>query len=644
MPEIKRLPESVANQISAGEVVERPASVVKELVENSLDAGSNKILIEIENGGKDLIRVKDNGHGIPSDEIEIAFDRYATSKITDINDLYSLKSLGFRGEALASIASVSILDIISRTKSQTKAIKMRLKGGKVISKEPCGASVGTDIIVKDLFFNTPARYKYLKTTRNEFKHISNIITREALAYPGVNFTLIHNGRIVLKTPGTGKTLDCIYAIYGKEMAQSLVKIDYEDRYIKVSGYISRPDYYRYNRSYEIFFVNKRAVHNSILNRGVEEAYQGLLPPGAYPVVFLNLKLNPILVDVNVHPTKKEVKFSRDKVIKEVIQNGINIELSKLDKSPRLKRNINPLNRDDKTKDKSEYQKIKLPEDKEQITNKSSDAGILKNQNPLDSQDSILLPSKKNGFYSKKNSQVSQNKFMDINNKLEKTEINDNYKKDKHYKTDSINIKDNSIKENKNKMDIPIKRVLGQIKNTYIIAEGRDGLYIIDQHNAHERILYQSFIEKYNNSEIVSQPLVVPVNIETTAPEAEVLKSYLPQLEKMGFKLEVFGINSFIVREVPSLIKKRSNKRVVREVIDKLLEHDKAMKPSELINEIISYMSCRGAIKAGEYLDKKEAEQIIEGLFKTDNPYRCPHGRPIIIHITEDDINKGMGRK
>ncbi|MDI3547604.1 MAG: mismatch repair protein MutL [Halanaerobiales bacterium] len=637
MARIKQLPESVANQISAGEVVERPASVVKELVENSIDAGSDKIAIETENGGKDKIRVRDNGSGIEADELELAFSRYATSKIKEINDLYSIKTLGFRGEALASIASVSRIEIRTRTEKELKGSYMKIAGGKIISKKPAGVPRGTDIIVEDLFYNTPARFKYLKTTNTEFGHISNIVNREALAYPEIQFSLRHNNNQVLQTPGSGDLLDALYAIYGEELVSNLLAVDYEDRYIKLEGFIARPDYYRSSRVYQLFFVNRRTVYNRILSMGVEEGYRGLLPPNTHPVVFLNLKLNQILVDVNVHPTKREIKFSRDEIIKDVIIKGIRATLESIDPAPRMQIKSRFDRKKNRLKEGLKKSKVRLPlkediaapgkvESKEDNSaNKMTAAQDKIPEDIIYIRDKSINPGEKERGKEKGNAkgENSQDRIRE-----EKDQTNEkNYVQVKNVPAGS-----------------PLKKILGRIHNTYIIAEAEDGMYIIDQHNAHERVLYDQFKNKFKNNRVVSQPLLVPATVEVTLPEMEVINKYRDDLEKLGIKMESFGGKSLIVQEVPAIIKRKATKKVIRELIDNLLKEGKTMNQAELIDEMITYMACRGAIKAGMKMEEEEVNKLINDLFQSTNPNRCPHGRPIIIHLTEKDIEKGMGRR
>lgn len=627
---IKRLPEIVANQISAGEVIERPASIVKELVENSIDAGSKEITIEVENGGRDSIRVKDDGKGIAEDDLELAFDRYATSKIENVNDLYSIRTLGFRGEALASIASISKVEIFSRSSDSLKGSKMLLEGGEIIKKAPAGVPVGTDITIRDIFYNTPARYKYLKTIETEFGHISNIVSREAMAYPEIKFTLIHNKREVLKTPGTGNLLDAIYSIYGEELVNNLIELEYEESYVKLSGFITRPNYTRSSRNHQIFFVNKRTVYNRSLSRGVEKGYQGLIPPGRYPVVFLNLKLNQVLVDVNVHPSKREVKFSREEIIEKIIEKGVRTNLSRINTAPQLKVR--------KQKGDS-FQEIKFDFDnyKPLDTNGRRSNTELSDDNKYFADKPYFTENKQAG------GKVAEENI--------KKDIRNNFYREKQpeyfiYNPEVKSIPEERVKTNyeTDKPPLPgINRIFGQILNTYILAEGTDGLYIIDQHNAHERVLYEKKYAEYRQQEILTQGLLVPVNIEVTLAEKEIIEKHFDLLNKLGIKIESFGSNSYIVTELPLLLKNLPGQVIVREIIDRLLENDRKLQPGDLIDDLITLMSCKAAIKAGKYLDMREMIELVAELFNTENPERCPHGRPIIIHISNEDIARSMGR-
>lgn len=336
--QIKKLPQEVVSKIAAGEVIERPASVVKELVENSIDADSDKIEIKVNNGGKDLIQVIDTGYGMTREDAELALERHATSKITEANDLFSIRSLGFRGEALPSIAAISRLTMKTRTEDKLGGTLVKINGGEIKKIEDAGCPIGTNIIVKDLFYNTPVRYKYLKTSATEIRRISDIVNRLALAYPEITFKLSHNQKKVLETPGNGNLMDTILSVYGKEVAKSMIAVDYEDKYMQVSGYVSKPNISRASKKHQSFFINRRYIKSRALSEAISKAYHTLLAKGRHPIAILTIKLNPVLVDVNVHPTKMEVNFSREKEVASVLQNGVKEALSNADLIPEVKLN------------------------------------------------------------------------------------------------------------------------------------------------------------------------------------------------------------------------------------------------------------------------------------------------------------------
>jgi len=623
---IKQLPQNVANQISAGEVIERPASIVKELIENSIDAGAKNIEIRIEDGGRELIKVKDDGHGILADDIESAFNRYATSKIEDIDDLYSLYSLGFRGEALASIVSVAEIEMISRHQDSDQAVKIKLKGGEIIDKKPVGSTIGTEITVRDLFYNTPARYKYLKTTTTEFSHISKIVSAEATANSDLSFKLFHDGRQILSTPGNGKLKDTIYAVFGGDIAENLIPIDIEDRYIKLSGYLCRPELTRSSRSHELFFVNGRPIYNNLTAKAVETAYSKLIDPGRKPIVFLFIKVNPILVDVNVHPAKKEVKFSRSQIIFDVIKKAVRNTLKENDPTTRIKIK----------KDHS------LEADRDQ-TEENIERDQLFNQNKKSSYNSA-----KQNNYSKTGS-YKQSK--------DNYQKNINYEDDKSYNPDlksSENKKDfrQLIRENENQ-EYSLENVeaeesyfkfLGQIFNSYLLIETDQGLKIVDQHNAQERILYERFYAEYNKKDKASQSLLMPVKIELSAEEREIVHQYEAEIKKIGIDFSDFGNNTILIQEVPVLLKNMSTRNIIEELIAELAEAGKAKSAAEVQANMLEYLACRSSIKAGQPLTKNESIQLIKDLYKTENPYRCPHSRPVMINISREEIEKGLGRK
>ncbi|RCW51630.1 DNA mismatch repair endonuclease MutL [Halanaerobium sp. ST460_2HS_T2] len=659
---IKQLPQNVANQISAGEVIERPASIVKELIENSIDAGAENIEIKIEDGGRELIKVKDDGHGIQVDDIESAFNRYATSKIEDIDDLYSLYSLGFRGEALASIASVAEVEMISRHQDSDQAEKIKIKGGEVINKKPIGSTVGTEITVRDLFYNTPARYKYLKTTTTEFSHISKIVSAEATANSDLSFKLFHDGRQILSTPGNGKLKDTIYAVYGSEIADNLIPIEVEDRYIKLSGYLCRPELTRSSRSHELFFVNGRPIFNNLTARAVETAYNKLIDPGRRPIVFLFIKVNPILVDVNVHPAKREVKFSRSQIIFDVIKKAVRKTLKENDPTTRIKLEQNKNKKDQETKDETTPDRERLfKENRGQSSQKSgainSDSNKRNNfrsnfENKSSTNSFRPQKSDKSTNYTSKNQSRKQN-----NKNYSKKDLNKNINYSSNGSMQEEELSENKadfnkiIEENENQ-EYSLQNVeaeesyfkfLGQIFNSYLLIETDQGLKIVDQHNAQERILYEKFYTEFNQKDKASQSLLLPVKIELSAEEREIVRQYEDQIREIGIDFSDFGNNTILIQEVPVLLKNKSTRNIIEEMIAELAEAGKTKSAAEIQNTMLEYLACRSSIKAGQPLTKRESVQLIKDLYKTENPYRCPHSRPIMINISREEIEKGLGR-
>ncbi|MGM0601686.1 MAG: DNA mismatch repair endonuclease MutL [Bacillota bacterium] len=612
---IKQLSQNVANQISAGEVVERPASIVKELIENSIDAEADKIEINISEGGRKKIHVKDNGTGILPEDMEMAFSRYATSKIEDIDDLYSLFTLGFRGEALSSISSVAKIKMISRHKSRESGTEIKINGGKIESKKPTGCQVGTEITVHDIFYNTPARYKYLKTTSTEFGHISKTVSAEAVAYPEIQFKLNHNKKNIIATPGNGKLKDTIFAVYGEEIAKNLIKVDIEDRYIKLKGYIGNTNISRSGRSHEMFFVNKRPILNRTASSAVEKAYSRLLDPGRYPVVFLFIDVNPILVDVNVHPAKKEVKFSRNQIIFDVINKGLREILKDSNPTPII--NI------DKNNENKNIKKVK-PENKKQF-----------NQ-------TLFFEKSKNNTSDNTNS--NNKKYNNSNNNYSsKYKSSNRIKSNKHtqninYKQKHEQITDKTVSEK----NIEFK-FLGQIFNSYLIIETDDGIKIIDQHNAHERILFEKLFSEYNRKNNTVQALLLPVKIDLSPEEKEIVNKYQEALNNLGIVFSDFGGNTILIEEVPSLLKDKSTRNIIEDLIGNLLKEGKTLSISEQKEVMIKYLACRSAIKAGHPLNTNESIRLIKDLFKTENPYRCPHSRPIMVELSKKEIERGLGR-
>ncbi len=605
MNDIIQLSETVANQISAGEVIERPASIVKELVENSIDADSENITIKINEGGKEKIQVIDDGVGIKPDQVKLAFSRYATSKIEESDDLFSLSTLGFRGEALASIASISKVEAISRHQDEMKGKKLIIKGGEIEENTTIGAPVGTNITVNDIFYNTPARYKYMKTTRTEFRHISNILNKEVISFPNINFKFFHDDKKLLDTPGNGKVKDTIYSVFGKEMTDNLLYVEHEEQFVKIQGYIGHPSFNRSSRIHQYFYANGRSVESNLLSKALERGYKGYLDKGKNPIAFIFIELNPILVDVNVHPTKRRVKFSRYQTIMEVLENAVKRKLNSINTVKNI--NFNQ-NKKDQTKYRSESNSTSRTE--QDRTNKQ------KGNKKEYEKDSLFKENRSNRNYK---NQRPRTVIKNYNNKRDEIDLDVEF-------------------------DFKINKIFGQLYNTYIIIESEEGLYLVDQHNAHEKIIYNELLDKFNNDKrIKTQSLLTPVNIELSNTEMDIIMNNQSTFSNLGIEFEQFGPKSIIVNAIPTYLKEKNQKSLVRDIIDEIVKQNKNVEKSQLIEEALKYVACRSAVKAGEQLTNNQITYIVNNLFKLENYDRCPHGRPILLILSKEEIDKEIGR-
>jgi len=571
---IRVLDTQIASQIAAGEVVERPASVVKELVENSLDANASQISIETTGGGVSLIRIMDNGVGIPSGEVELAFNRYATSKIGNMEDLESITSLGFRGEALPSIASVAQVDIVTCAADESLGTYISLQDGMAVKQESQGRSQGTTITVRNLFRRIPARLKFLKSLTTENSHIANVVSQYALAFPEVKFALSIDGKEKLRTTGSGQQIDSVIQIYGIEVARNMLEFGNQDREWEsepatsaplVTGMIGSPVVSRSNRSYLSFFVNRRWISSRLLAWAVEQAYHGLLMQGKHPVAVINISLTPKEVDVNIHPTKTEVKFQNEHQVFSTVQRVVRRTLIEPTALPKIEEVATT---------------YEAPPESRQILQ-------------------VSTATRSSGHPSLSPSTAP------------------------HTLTVSL----------------PVLRVLGQLSKSYIIAEGPHGLYLIDQHAAHERILFEKIKHQMSNKETEVQGLLEPVTFEVTPKHDEVLKSRYENLAEFGFSIEPFGDRTYLVRAIPALLDKKDWMGMVRELLDSASEGDK----SDWMEKIAISMSCHSAVTAGQTLTDDEMRELIRQLEQVAIPQTCPHGRPTLIHLSSGQLEKEFGR-
>ncbi|HQC69675.1 MAG TPA: DNA mismatch repair endonuclease MutL [Sedimentibacter sp.] len=607
---INLLDNETINKIAAGEVIENPKSIVKELVENSIDAGADEITIEIKNGGKSFIRVTDNGKGIEKDQVENAFKRHCTSKISSSDDLNSLFTLGFRGEALASIAAVSKVEVITRTNDDIYGIKMTIEGGKIISKEDIGCPVGTTITVTDLFYNVPARKKFLKSDISESSNINEIVVSLALSKENISFKYINNNNVAYRTPKTNNLLNTISSLYEKDLYNSLLKIDYKSDIISITGYTTNLNYYRGNRKQQIVFVNGRVIKHRRMSYFIEEAYNTLLPKNKYPACFIKIEIAPALVDVNVHPAKTEVRFQNEEMVLNEIKNAVYSALHSKSIMKEVKgetllhdsKDINNLRIFDRSSGKSVILgglENKFTEETEETEN------IRITEVEISNKDIAVMESLKP--YDK--FEFKQQKFIKAENDEDK---------------------------------LPELFVIGIVMDTYIICENPEKtcMFMIDQHAAHERINYEKFLNQYNSREILIQE-IVPEVINLSYDDYETAMSNVEIFEYLGISVENFGNNAILINNIPTIFKDSNLKDVFYAILDNLKDITKSNL--DFVMEKIIKEACVKSVKSGDRLHMSEVRALLNDLRMTDNPYTCPHGRPVIIKMTRYEIEKMFER-
>ncbi len=646
MGSIHLLDNSLINKIAAGEVVERPASVVKELMENSIDAGATSITVEVNEGGIGMIRITDNGRGIPKDEVKTAFLRHATSKLTSIEDLEDIMTLGFRGEALSSIASVAQVEMVTKTKDSSTGTRIVINGGIVEKEEEAAANEGTVFTMKNLFYNTPARRKFLKKPATEGGYVSEIVNRIALGHPEIAVKYINNGNTIMQTNGGGDLRAAILYIYGKQIASQMLETSYSKEGFTVEGYAAKPELSRGNRNYENFFINGRYIKSTVVQNAVEDAYKGKLMVGKFPVFVLNLKVPANTVDVNVHPTKLEVRFSDENLIYDIMYNAVTKALKQTELIPVVEW-------DKPKKVKSDYVQgvigdIKNPEsdfkyDAEPVSKSYSAADSLAEKS--DFKEEQKKENAKNPVLSTMDKLYGSDAgIYNENNDKNTKEIKREVITDTGHTEEVINkpVLTENKEESAKKPFFNNYRIIGQIFGTYWIIEQNNCMYLIDQHAAHERALYEDFIEKFKTSKISSQQLLQPVAVNLSESEKVIVEENRELLESFGFEIEEFGARTYAVRAVPYVFNAPSNVSFFVDIIDMLA--DKNMKSIyDTKEDAIATMSCKAAVKGNDRLSYSEAQELIQRLLKLENPFTCPHGRPTIIEMTRYELEKKFKR-
>lgn len=593
MGRINILKQEISSKIAAGEVIERPVSVVKELVENSIDANSKNIVIEIKVGGKKSIKIIDDGVGIARDDVKLAFERHATSKIYSLYDIYNIKTLGFRGEALASIASVSEIELLTKTKDESVGTKCSIKGGVVEEIHDAPSNNGCCIEVNNLFYNTPARLKFLRSNVKEASLITDFVTKLAIGNPDISFRLKIDDKETFYSSGNNDIREVIAKVYGIDVAKQMISIEKTFEHGSIEGCISPPQYNRGNRSGELFFVNQRFIKDKNLTFAVERGYKTLLPIGRFPITIIFINVEPSQIDINVHPSKTEVKFQEDNKIFNAVYSSVKQGLD---------------------------QNVLIP--KEKITNPFIQAVNFEKQVELESKPDADM--------------VVQNEYsFNFNNETEKVpETQAGFVFEKKQELSVFEPKTSASKK------FDYYKILGQLFDTYIVVQGQDDFYLVDQHAAHERILFETFLDKFSKQPN-SQNLIVPYTMNLSVQEFSILEIFIEDLRKIGFDISIFGKDSIIVRAVPYFFNKATDPEVIRIVLDQLKSDESTGLSSK--EKFIASMACHTAIKAGDVLSNIEINELLTKLKGINNPYTCPHGRPTIISFSLKELEKKFKR-
>lgn len=662
MPQIQVLDQITIDKIAAGEVIERPASIVKELVENSIDAKAASVTVEIQDGGISLIRVTDNGSGIEREDIRNAFLRHSTSKIRKVEDLAHIASLGFRGEALSSISAVTRTELITKTKEDTFGTRYVIEGGVEQSLEDAGAPDGTTFLVRQLFYNVPARRKFLKTPMIEAGHVQDLLMRLALSHPEVAFTFINNGQTKMRTSGNGKLKDVIYSIYGREAAANLIELDYSMDGLVMKGYLGKPVITRGNRNFENYFVNGRYVKNAMLSKAIEDAYKDFLMQHKFPFVVIHFQVDGEKIDVNVHPTKMEMRFQRQQDVYNIVYEGVHRTLLEPELIPQveapapkvisqpksespflLKPKTAPRPMEKKPEEKEEphdeaYFMKKMKERVLSYHQRNSSAEVAKKEQIFRPQ--AQAERIKDALARAKEVEKQPQKQAEEQPELIRETPVYETKPVTEEKAEQLNLFEEHLLKREKKAEY---KLIGQVFETYWLVEFENSLYIIDQHAAHERVLYERTLKEMKNREFTAQYLSPPIILSLSMQEAQVLNENMDRFTRIGFEIEPFGGEEYAVRAIPDNLFGIAKKELLLEMLDDLADGISTSMTPELIDEKVASMSCKAAVKGNNRLSAQEADALIGELLLLENPYHCPHGRPTIIAMTQRELEKKFKR-
>ena len=676
MARIVVLDQNTINKIAAGEVIERPASVVKELLENAIDAQATAVTVEIRDGGISFIRVTDNGSGIPKDEVSLAFLRHSTSKIKSVEDLFTVASLGFRGEALSSIAAVAQVELITKTPEQLSGIRYQIEGGKERLLEEIGAPDGTTFIVRNLFYNTPVRQKFLKTAQTEGSHVAALVEKLAMSHPDISIRFIQNNQNKLYTSGNHNLKDIIYTIFGREIAANLLRVEWQEEILQIRGFAGKPVIARNNRNFENYYINGRYIKSSLVAKAIEEAYKPFMMQHKYPFVLLHLTIEPEYLDVNVHPTKMELRFRDEERIFRIIYQAVSDSLAQKELVPQVS-----LNKDRKEKQEKNIRQQHHPEpfevkrlnyyESEHKEKRQTKANEVKAENPQEKdipefenlkteqkefknlkeitksvKVPIMAPSQEIEENRRSESQIQEEKketYIIIPSSQtvaeEKGSWNGKARTTSSNTLEQLNFFEEKLLEPKNRFH---HKLIGQLFDTYWLVEFNDQLYIIDQHAAHEKVLYEKTMKTLRTREYTSQMLNPPIILTLGSEEQMILEKYRSYFTEIGFEIEHFGGNEYAVRGIPDNLFSIAKKELLMEMIDSLTDDIFKGSP-DIIYERVASMSCKAAVKGNHHISFAEADHLIDQLLELENPYTCPHGRPTIISMSKHELERKFKR-
>ena len=643
MAKIQLLDQKTIDNIAAGEVIERPASVVKELVENAVDAKANAVTVEIKDGGMTLIRVTDNGIGIPKDQVKTAFLRHATSKIRSVEDLLSVSSLGFRGEALSSISAVAQVELVTKTAESFSGVSYKIYGGEEEAFDDIGAPDGTTFLVKNLFYNTPARRKFLKSATTEAGYVEQMMVHIALSHPEISFKFIHNNKNKIYTSGNGKVKDIIYHIYGRDVAGALIPLEAQNEDVKVTGFVAKQYVSRGNRNYESYFINGRYIKSSIIYKAIEEGYRTFTMKHRYPFVCLDFKIDQELLDVNVHPTKMEIRFRNGREIYELVVDAVRAALLQKDLVQDVLRETPKKKELPKTKEVKKPEPFEVNRRKEEVQKVDQQGQGVQQQVEKQRQavqQQIEKPShpvKKTLTASESSKNTKKPTYAGLNYNTQKKEF-------PQYKTDELSSNQMTLREDPvfSVQARPDRKILGQLFKTYWLIEYEDQLFIMDQHAAHEKVNYERLMKNFKEKEIYSQRLEPPMVVTVSMTEAEALTRYKDAFAGLGFTIESFGGNEYCIREVPANLYGIGERDLFMELLDAVSQENGTLD-TEVIASKIATMACKMSIKGNQRVSLMEVEHLLDELMKLENPYQCPHGRPTIIKMSKYEIDKKFKR-